>query len=44
MMFFYKPHINFIAEYATDPPKRRYDVAGEGSRHYIDIDHYGDYS
>ena len=26
-----------------DPDKRRYAVAEEGARHYIDIDHYGNY-
>ena len=43
MLLFYKPHIEFITEHATDPDKRRYAVAGEGPRHYIDIDHYGKY-
>ena len=41
MMAFYKPHINFLAEHAVDPDKRRYALAGEGARHYIDLDHYG---
>lgn len=43
MMVLYKPHIEFLAEHATDPDKRRYAVAAEGARHYIDIDHYGPY-
>lgn len=43
MLLFYKPHIEFITEHATDPDKRRYAVAAEGPRHYIDIDHYGKY-
>lgn len=43
MMLFYKPHIDFVTEHATDPDKRRYAIAGEGPRHYIDIDHYGAY-
>ena len=43
MLLFYKPHIDFITEHATDPDKRRYAVASEGARHYIDIDHYGKY-
>jgi len=43
MLLFYKPHIDFITEHATDPDKRRYAVAAEGARHYIDIDHYGKY-
>ena len=41
MMVLYKPNINFISEHAVDPDKRRYAVAEEGPRHYIDIDHYG---
>lgn len=41
MVGFYKSNIDFITEHATDPDKRRYAVASEGPRHYIDIDHYG---
>ena len=40
MMAFYKPNIDFITEHAVDPDKRRYAVAEEGPRHYIDIDRY----
>jgi hypothetical protein len=43
MLIFYKPNIAFIAEHAVDPDKRRYAVADEGPRHYIDIDQYGEY-
>ena len=43
MMVLYKPNIAFITEHAVDPDKRRYAIAGEGSRHYIDIDRYGKY-
>ncbi|HWR33363.1 MAG TPA: zinc dependent phospholipase C family protein [Chitinophagaceae bacterium] len=43
MMVLYKPNIDFIAEHAVDPDKRRYAVPEEGPRHYIDIDHYGNY-
>lgn len=42
-MVLYKPNIAFISEHAVDPDKRRYAVAAEGPRHYIDIDHYGKY-
>jgi len=41
MLVFYKPHLEFIAQHATDPDKRRYVITAEGPRHYIDIDHYG---
>lgn len=41
MLSFYKPHIRFLSEHAVDPDKRRYAVAEEGPRHYIDLDHYG---
>lgn len=43
MLVLYKPNIDFLTEHAVDPDKRRYAVAAEGPRHYIDIDHYGDY-
>lgn len=43
MVVLYKPNIAFISEHAVDPDKRRYAVAEEGPRHYIDIDHYGTY-
>ena len=43
MMVLYKPNINFITEHAVDPDKRRYVIPEEGARHYIDIDHYGNY-
>ncbi len=43
MMVLYKPNIVFVSEHAVDPDKRRYAVADEGPRHYIDIDHYGKY-
>lgn len=41
MMPFYKKHIDYLSEHAVDPDKRRYAVAEEGPRHYIDIDRYG---
>jgi S1/P1 Nuclease len=43
MLSFYKQHIDFIEEHSVDPDKRRYAIAEEGPRHYIDIDHYGTY-
>src|SRR5450432_3434957 len=43
MMVLYKPNIDFLSEHAVDPDKRRYAVAQEAPRHYIDIDHYGKY-
>ncbi len=43
MMVLYKPNIEFLSEHAIDPDKRRYAVAAEGARHYIDIDYYGKY-
>ncbi|PUZ21194.1 S1/P1 Nuclease [Chitinophaga costaii] len=41
MLVFYKPHIDYITRHATDPDQRRYAMAGEAPRHFIDIDHYG---
>jgi len=43
MMVLYKPNTEFLTEHAVDPDKRRYAIAEEGPRHYIDIDHYGEY-
>lgn len=43
MMALFKPQIDFLAEHAVDPDKRRYAIPEEGPRHYIDIDHYGKY-
>ncbi|HVT86261.1 MAG TPA: zinc dependent phospholipase C family protein [Chitinophagaceae bacterium] len=43
MMVLYKSNIDFITVHAVDPDKRRYAIAAEGMKHYIDIDHYGDY-
>lgn len=43
MLVLYKPNIQFLSDHAVDPDKRRYAVAGEGARHYLDIDHYGTY-
>lgn len=40
MLVLYKPSIDFLAEHAADPDKRRYVIAQEGPRHYIDMDHY----
>jgi hypothetical protein len=41
MMVFYKPNIQFLVDHAVDPDKRRYAVASEAPKHYIDIDAYG---
>jgi hypothetical protein len=43
MLVLYKPNMNFITSHAVDPDMRRYAVPGEGPKHYIDIDHYGNY-
>ncbi len=42
MMRFFKNHMRFIEENAVNPDQRRYAVAGEAPRHYIDMDVYGD--
>jgi hypothetical protein len=39
----YKPNIQFLSDHAVDPDKRRYAIAAEGARHFIDIDRYGTY-
>lgn len=43
MMVLYKSQIDFLTEHAVDPDMRRYAILEEGPRHYIDIDHYGNY-
>lgn len=43
MLLLYKSNIEFLSEHAVDPDKRRYAIAEEGPRHYIDIDQYGIY-
>jgi len=43
MLVFFKPNINYLSEHAVDPDKRRYLLADEGPRHYIDLDRYGAY-
>ena len=43
MMQLYKANIGYLSEHAVDPDKRRYSVAAEAPRHYIDIDFYGKY-
>lgn len=40
MIVFFKSNIAYLRDHATDPDRRRYMVAGEGPRHFIDLDHY----
>lgn len=40
---FFKFHIEYITEHAIDPDKRRYASEFEAPRHYIDMDHYGEF-
>lgn len=40
MFGFYKRHIDYVTDHATDPDSRRYAVVGEAERHFIDADHY----
>jgi hypothetical protein len=40
---FYKSHIDYITAHAVDPDKRRYSDPAEATRHFIDIDHYGEH-
>ncbi|HEY9005959.1 zinc dependent phospholipase C family protein [Ohtaekwangia sp.] len=42
MIGFYKKNIGYITETAVNPDRRRFIVADEAPRHYIDLDHYGD--
>lgn len=38
----FKDKVNYVSEHAVDPDKRRYASSYEASRHYIDIDHWGE--
>jgi hypothetical protein len=40
MFGFYKSHLDYLSDHSTDPDSRRYAVAAEAPRHYIDLDHY----
>jgi hypothetical protein len=42
MSSFYKKNIHYIVEASVYPDQRRYAVAEEGPRHYIDLDDYRD--
>ena len=37
---FYKSNIKYITEHAVDADRRRYSLAEEACRHYLDADHY----
>lgn len=37
---FYKKNIQYLVDHSTDPDMRRYVVAEEACRHYIDLDRY----
>lgn len=43
LLAFYRPQLAYLTEHAVDPDKRRYAIAEEAPRHYIDLDHYGAY-
>jgi hypothetical protein len=43
MLGFYKKHIEYVTEHAVDPDKRRYATKHEAVRHYIDLDHWGEF-
>jgi hypothetical protein len=42
MIGFYKKNIGYITEASVNPDRRRYTVADEAPKHYLDLDHYGD--
>jgi hypothetical protein len=42
MIGFYKNNIEYITDAACNPDRRRYAVADEAPKHYIDLDDYGD--
>lgn len=44
MIGFYKANIDYLREASVNPDRRRLAVVEEASRHYIDLDRYGDSS
>lgn len=42
MIGFYKENIRYLTEASVNPDRRRFSLADEAPRHYIDLDHYGD--
>jgi len=42
MIGFYKKNIDYLSEASVNPDRRRYAVADEAPKHYIDLDDYGD--
>ena len=40
---FYKQHIDYLSDHAVDPDMRRHASKYEAIRHYIDIDHWGQF-
>ena len=40
MFGFYKKHIDYITQHSVDPDSRRYMIADEACRHYLDCDRY----
>lgn len=44
MMPFFKRHIDYLADNAVNPDRRRVAVVGEAPRHFIDLDDYPDTS
>jgi hypothetical protein len=42
MFGFYKKHITYIEENAVNPDQRRYAIADEAPKHFIDLDMYSD--
>ena len=41
MIGFYKKNIAWLTDHAVDPDRRRYVVAEEAPRHFLDLDRYG---
>lgn len=43
LLVLYKPSLEYLREHAVDADKRRYILQAEAPRHFIDLDHYGQY-
>ena len=42
MMGFYKKNLDYVQEASVNPDRRRYAIAEEAPRHYIDMEEYKD--
>lgn len=42
MIGFFKKHVEYLSEHSVDPDRRAHVIEGEASRHYMDIENFGE--